>query len=120
MRLMDEEYTRHPFHGSIRMKAWLPREGHEVGGKRIQRLMGLMGIEAIHQKPNPSKARDAHKKYPYPLKGLTIDRPDRVWSTDITYIRMNKGFVYLVAVMDRKPVCPEPQGIIVTGHGIPP
>jgi putative transposase len=100
MRLIDEEYTRHPFYGSRRLTAWLNREGYSAGRKRIQRLMRHMGIETLYQKPNLSRSSSEHRKYPYLLKGLTISRPDQVWSADITYIRMNKGFVYLMAVID--------------------
>ena len=82
------------------MTAWLKREGHDVNRKRVRRLMSKMGIEAIYQKPNLSKAAAGHKKYPYLLKGLDINRPDQVWASDITYIRMNSGFVYLAVVMD--------------------
>lgn len=100
MRLIDEEYTRHPFYGTRRLTAWLKRKGHEVNIKRVRRLMRDMGIEAIYQKPNLSKAFPEHKKYPYLLKNIVIDHPDQVWSSDITYIRMKHGFIYLTAVMD--------------------
>ena len=98
MRLIDEEYTRHPFYGTRRLTAWLRREGYRVNIKRVRRLMREMGIEAIYQKPNLSKALSEHKKYPYLLKNITINRPDQVWSTDITYIRMKHGFIYLTAI----------------------
>lgn len=100
MRLIDEEYTRHPFYGSRRMMAFLERQGYEVNRKRVQRLMALLGLEAIYPKPRISQGHPEHHKYPYLLKGVSIDRPDHVWSTDITYIRMDRGFVYLVAVID--------------------
>lgn len=100
MRLIDEQYTRTPFYGIRRMTASLGEEGHNVNHKRIQRLMRLMGLEAIYPKPKLSKRDDQHKVFPYLLRGLTIDRPDQVWATDITYIRLRGGFVYLVAVMD--------------------
>jgi putative transposase len=100
MRLIDEEYTRHPFYGSRRLAAWLNREGYDVNRKRIRRLMHLMGIEAIYQKPMLSKSLGENRKYPYLLKGLSIIRPDQVWSADITYIRMKGGFVYLAAIID--------------------
>lgn len=100
MRLMDEEYTRHPFKGVLRMWAYLRELGHCVNTKRIRRLLRLMGQEAIYPKKNLSKANLAHKKYPYLLKGLAIRRPNQVWCTDITYIRLSQGFVYLIAVMD--------------------
>ncbi len=100
MRLIDEEYTRYPFYGIERMTAVLRRGGHTVNPKRIRRLMRLMGLEAIYPKPNLSKPVKEHKIYPYLLRGVTIDRADQVWSTDITYIRLNRGFIYLVAIMD--------------------
>ena len=100
MRLIDEEYTRHPFYGIERMTAVLRRMGHTVNPKRIRRLMRLMGLEALYPKPNLSKPVKGHKIYPYLLRGLSIERADRVWSTDITYIRLSHGFIYLVAIMD--------------------
>jgi len=100
MRLIDEQYTRTPFYGVRRMTAWLRGIGHPVNHKRVARLMDLMGLEAIYPKPKTSKAHPEHKKYPYLLKGLEIDHPNQVWATDITYIRMKRGFVYLVAIMD--------------------
>ena len=100
MRLIDEEYTRNPIYGVARMTAVLRRKGHIVNPKRIRRLMRLVGVEAIYPKPNLSKAFKDHKIYPYLLRGVTIARVDQVWSTDITYIRLNQGFIYLVAVMD--------------------
>lgn len=100
MRLLDEQYTRTPFYGIRRMTAGLRQEGHNVNRKRIQRLMRLMGLEAIYPKPKLSKRDDQHKVYPYLLRGLAIERPDQVWATDITYIRLRGGFVNLVAVMD--------------------
>lgn len=100
MRLIDEQYTRTPFYGIRRMTAWLKSQGHGVNHKRVCRLMRLMGIEAIYPKRHLSLGDSRHKKYPYLLKGLTIDRPDQVWATDITYIRMRHGFVYLVAILD--------------------
>jgi putative transposase len=100
MRRMDELHLAYPFYGSRRMAAALRREGRAVNRKRAQRLMEVMGIEALYQKPNTSKGHPAHKIYPYLLRGLAIDRPNQVWCADITYIPMAKGFVYLVAVMD--------------------
>jgi putative transposase len=100
MRRIDEVYTDCPFFGSRRMAAWLRREGHRVNRKRIGRLMRRTGLEAIYPKPDTSRPNPAHKVYPYLLRGLEIERPDQVWSTDITYIRLEKGFVYLVAVID--------------------
>lgn len=100
MRRMDELHLAWPFYGSRRMAAVLGRDGWAVNRKRAKRLMKVMGIEAIYQKPNTSKGHPDHKVYPYLLRGLTIDRPNQVWCADITYIPMAKGFVYLVAVMD--------------------
>jgi putative transposase len=100
MRRMDELYTKWPFYGSRRMVAALRQDGWIVNRKRVRRLMRVMGLEAIYQKPNTSKGHPDHKVYPYLLRGLSIDRPNQVWCADITYIPMAKGFVYLVAVMD--------------------
>jgi putative transposase len=100
MRRMDELYLASPFYGSRRMVAVLRREGWEVNRKRVRRLMRVMGLEAIYQKPNTSKGHPAHKVYPYLLRDLVIERPNQVWCADITYIPMARGFVYLVAVMD--------------------
>jgi putative transposase len=100
MRLMDEQYTRTPFYGSRRMTAWLAAQGFKVNRKRISRLMELMGIEAVYPKPQLSQPGEGHRIYPYLLRGVTVERVNQVWSTDITYIRMAQGFIYLVAVMD--------------------
>src|ERR1035437_5722824 len=100
MRRLDELYLAAPFYGTRRMVAVLRREGWSVNRKRVRRLMRLMGLEAIYQKPNTSRGHPEHKVYPYLLRGLVIDRPNQVWCADITYIPMAKGFVYLVAVMD--------------------
>lgn len=100
MRLIDEEYTRHPFYGSRRMTVRLRRQGYQVNRKRVIRLMQQMGIEAVYPKRNLSRKGADFTPYPYLLKGLEINRPNQVWSSDITYIRTNGGFVYLTAVMD--------------------
>ena len=100
MRLIDEQYTRTPFHGSPKMTYWLKAEGHPVNHKRVARLMRKMGLCAIHPKPRLSENREPHTVYPYLLRGVRIERVNQVWSTDITYIRLRQGFVYLVAVMD--------------------
>lgn len=100
MHLIDEEFTRHPFIGTRRMVIYLQLLGHEVNRKRLQRLYGIMGIEAIYPKKNLSKRNMEHKVYPYLLRGLLINRVNQVWSTDITYIRLTGGFVYLVAIID--------------------
>jgi putative transposase len=100
MRLLDEEYTAHPFLGSRRLTAWLNNQGEEVNRKRVQRLLRLMGLEAIYPKPRLSVAGQGHRVYPYLLRGVEVTRPDQVWSTDITYIPMAKGFMYLAAIID--------------------
>ena len=100
MRLIDQEYTRHPFLGSRRMAEWLCGRGHRAGRHRVRRLMRMMGIEAVYPKPKLSQPGEGHKIYPYLLNGVAVTRVNQVWSTDITYIRMAAGFVYLVAVMD--------------------
>lgn len=100
MDLIDEQHTRTPFYGSRRMVAYLNERGYKVNRKRVQRLMRLMRIEAIYPKPKLSRRNENHKIYPYLLSGLTIERPDQVWSTDITYIKIGNGFAYLTAIMD--------------------
>jgi putative transposase len=100
MRRIDELYLAAPFYGSRRMVAVLCREGWTVNRKRVRRLMRVMRIEAIYQKPNTSQRHPGHVVYPYILRGLVIERANQVWCADITYIPMAKGFVYLVAVMD--------------------
>jgi len=100
MRLLDEQYTRAPFYGSRKMVEWLDTQGFQVNRKRVSRLMALMGIEAVYPKPKLSQPGEGHKIFPYLLRGIGVDRVNQVWSTDITYIRMAQGFVYLVAVMD--------------------
>lgn len=100
MRLIDQLYTRAPFYGSRRLTAWLQREGEEVNRKRVQRLMRVMGIEAIYQKPKLTVAHPDHKIYPYLLRGMKVERVNQVWGSDITYIQMSKGWLYLVAIID--------------------
>jgi putative transposase len=100
MRLIDEEYTRHPFFGARRLSEWLGRQDAPAGRERVGRLMGLLGLEAIYPKKRLSLENKEHPKYPYLLRGLRIDRSDQVWCSDITYIRLRGGFVYLTAVMD--------------------
>jgi putative transposase len=100
MRLLDAQYTATPFYGSRRMTAWLRGQGYAVNRKRVTRLMRQMGIEAIYAKPKLSQPLAGHKIYPYLLRGVKIERVNHVWSTDITYIRLQHGFVYLVAVID--------------------
>lgn len=100
MRLMDEQYLKTPFYGSRKMQVFLRRLDFCVGRERVRRLMRLMGLEAIYQKPNLSKRHPGHKIYPYLLRNMVIERPCHVWCADITYIPMSHGWVYLVAVMD--------------------
>jgi putative transposase len=100
MRLLDEEYTAHPFLGSRRMTHWLIGQGEAVNRKRVQRLMRLMGLEAIYPKPKLSAAGRGHRIYPYLLRNVSIERPDQVWSTDITYVPLARGFMYLAAIID--------------------
>jgi putative transposase len=100
MRRIDEQYLKTPFFGSRRMAAWLAHEGEEVNRKRVKRLMGLMGLEAIHPGPRTTVPNPDHKVYPYLLRGVKIERRDQVWSSDITYIPMHQGFMYLTAVID--------------------
>ena len=100
MALIDQEYTAHPFQGSRRMTSWLRGEGHAVNRKRVQRLMQRMGLEAVYPKPRLSVRDAGHKVYPYLLRGVTVERVNQVWSTDITYIPLPHGFMYLTAVLD--------------------
>jgi putative transposase len=100
MRLIDEAYLECPYYGARQMMRHLFRLGHRVGRHRIARLMRKMGLAAIYQKPNTSRPNKGNKIYPYLLRDLTITKPDQVWCTDISYIPMRKGFMYLVAVMD--------------------
>src|SRR5271167_3228835 len=100
MRRMDELHLAYPFYGSRRLAAALRRDGWSVNRKRVKRLMQVMALETIYQKPNTSRSHPGHKVYPYLLRGLAIERANQVWCADITYIPMAKGFVYLVAVMD--------------------
>lgn len=100
MRLLDEQYTRTPFYGIKRMTAWLETQGYTVNHKRVARLMHLMGLEAIYPKPHLSLPGSTLQKYPYLLRGLSLERVNQVWSTDITYIRLQRGFLYLVAILD--------------------
>ena len=100
MRCMDELHMQYPFAGSRMMRDLLNRQGHHIGRRHTRTLMKKMGINALYRKPNLSQANQAHRKYPYLLKGLAIQRSNQVWCTDITYIPMAKGFVYLCAVID--------------------
>ena len=100
MRLIDEQYLAAPFYGSRRMTAWLVRRGELVNRKRIQRLMRIMGLEAIHPGPRTTKRSPDHEIHPYLLRDVIINRRDQVWSTDVTYVPMRHGFMYLAAVID--------------------
>jgi len=100
MRLIDEEYTAHPFLGSRRLTQWLIDQGEEINRKRVQRLMRLMGLEAIYPKPKLSVAGRGHRVFPYLLRDVKVERPDQVWSTDITYVPLACGFMYLAAIID--------------------
>ncbi len=101
LKKLDELYTEDPTRGTRRMKGALRKRHHlKVGRDRIKKLMGILGIEAIYPKRNLSLPNRAHKKYPYLLQGVTVNRPNQVWSIDITYIRLKRGFVYLVAIID--------------------
>ena len=100
MRAIDEQYMRHPEYGSPRMHDWLQDNGHIVNRKRVERLMQKMGLQAITPGPHTSKPCLGHKIYPYLLRGVAIEHVNQVWSIDITYVPMNKGYMYLVAVID--------------------
>ena len=100
MQLIDKQYMHTPFYGWPRMTAYVRKQGYLINHKRIQRLMQKMGIQAIYPKPSLSKRHPDHKIYPYLLRGLAITRPNQVWSTDITYIPLRNGFMYLAAVID--------------------
>ena len=100
MRRIDEQYLRTPFYGSRRMTAWLQQAGQAVNRKRVQRLMRVMGLEAIYPKPRLSPGDAEHRKYPYLLRGLAVKRPNQVWAADITYVPLSQGYMYLVAIID--------------------
>jgi putative transposase len=100
MRLIDQQYMNTPFYGARRFAEWLKRKGFKVSRRRVRTLMKLMGKEAIYRKPRTTKPAPGHKIYPYLLRGLPITRPNQVWATDLTYIPMKRGFMYLVAIID--------------------
>ena len=100
MEIIDKQFLETPWYGSRQMARHMKRQGHKCGRHRVRRLMRLMRLVPIYQEPNTSKKHPAHKIYPYLLKGLAINRPNQVWCADITYIRMERGFLYLVAIMD--------------------
>lgn len=97
---IDVEYTRHPFYGSRRIRVYLRNQGHNVNRKRVQRLMGVLGLAGMAPGPDTSRRHPQHPVYPYLLRGLEVTKPNQVWSTDITYIRLERGFVYLIAIID--------------------
>ncbi len=100
MRLLDEEYTAHPFYGSQRLTEWLIKQGEDVNRKRVQRLLRLMGVVAIYPKPKLNAAGAGRRIYPYLLRNVSIERVNQVWSTDITYVPLTTGFMYLAAIID--------------------
>jgi len=100
MRLIDQQYLETPFYCDRRMTKQLRRAGHEVNPKRVRGLMRLMGLETVYQNPRLTRRNPQHKAYPYLLSDVTVERPDQVWCTDITYIPMRHGWVYLVAILD--------------------
>ena len=100
LHLIDEQYTRRPFYGSRKMVSFLRWQGHWVNRKRVQRLMRILGLAGMAPGPNTSRPHPQHQVYPYLLRGVEVTRPNQAWSTDITYIRLSGGFVYLVAVID--------------------
>lgn len=100
MRLLDEKYLKTPFYGQRKLTCWLREKGFTVNGKRVKRLMELMGWQTLYRKPNTSWKNKEHKVYPYLLRDLTITHANQVWAIDITYIPMRKGFMYLCAIID--------------------
>jgi putative transposase len=100
LSLIDAEYTLHPFYGSRKMVVHLDKAGYQANRKRVQRLMGILGLAGMAPGPNTSRPHPQHKIYPYLLRGVNVTRPNQVWSTDITYVRLARGFAYLVAVID--------------------
>lgn len=100
MRQIDRQYTRTPFYGSRRIMVWLNDNGYQVNRKRVQRLMQKMGLEGVAPGPQTSRSHPEHAIYPYLLRDLVIDRPNQVWCTDVTYLPMPRGFLFLVAILD--------------------
>ncbi|GJL55587.1 MAG: transposase [Nitrospirales bacterium] len=100
MRVMDEQFLATPYYGSRQMARWLKRQGYSIGRHRVRRLMRVMGLRTIYQKPRTSQPHPHHQIYPYLLQNLTIQKANQVWCTDITYIPIKRGFLYLVAIMD--------------------
>ena len=100
MKAIDKLFTKYPFFGSRQIAAWLARDGIKAGRHRVRRLMRLMGLEAVYKRPKTSKPHPAHPIFPYLLKGMEITRPNQVWCSDITFIPVSRGYLYLVAIMD--------------------
>jgi len=100
MKLIDRQYLATPFYGARKIAAWLKHQGHLVNRKRVRRLMRIMGLRAIYRRPRTSQPAPGHKVYPYLLSGMKITQPNQVWASDITYIPMARGFLYLVAIID--------------------
>ncbi len=100
MRLLDQLYLQRPFYGAPRMTDWLQALGHAVNHKRVERLMRVMGLQAVVPGPHTSRPHPAHRRYPYLLRNLAVVRPNQVWCADITYVPMQRGFLYLLAIMD--------------------
>ena len=100
MKLLDQQYLRKPYYGTRRMQVWLAQQNYPVNRKRVQRLMRQMGLEVVYPRPKTTVPGQGHKVYPYLLRDVAIIRPNQVWSTDITYVPMAKGFLYLTAIMD--------------------
>jgi putative transposase len=99
MRLIDQQYLERPFYGSRRMTVWLRNQGYSVNRKRVRCLMGIMGLRAIDRHPRTSQPAPGHQVYPYLLRDVAITQPNQVWTADITYIPMARGFLYLVIIM---------------------
>ena len=123
MRLLDKQYTDTPYYGIRRMTAWLRSQGYAVNHKRVARLLRTMGLETIYPKPRMSEPHPAHRVYPYLLRGVPITRVNQVWSTDITYIRLQGGFLYVVAGLDHgvghfRPLSITRQRHLVAYHGM--
>ncbi|MBA7652954.1 hypothetical protein ES703_60794 [subsurface metagenome] len=100
MQLIDEQYTQTPFYGSPKMTAWLRRKSYQINHKRVERLMNRLGLQTAQPKVNTSRKHPENKIYPYLLSGVKIACPDHVWSADFTYIRLARGFLYLMAILD--------------------
>jgi putative transposase len=100
MRLIDEQFLATPYYGSRQMARWLKRQGHTVGRHRVRRLMRFMGLRTIYQEPRTSQPHPQHRLYPYLLRNIAITQANQVWCTDISYIPIKRGFLYLVAIMD--------------------